>query len=149
MNNPHPTSRAPKTLLAILGSPHKSGSTAAMLLCATSAAKRAGWQVQTINLYEKNIAFCRGCRVCIETGRCPHQDDSQEIAALLKSCDAVVLAAPAYWANVPAAVKNMFDRLLGTAMGEKSARPQPRLSRSQRYLLLTACNTRPIRLIPA
>ena len=130
MNNPHPTSRAPKTLLAILGSPHKSGSTAAMLLCATSAAKRAGWQVQTINLYEKNIAFCRGCRGCIETGRCPHQDDSQEIAALLKSCDAVVLA-----------VKNMFDRLLGTAMGEKSARPQPRLSRSQRYLLLTACNT--------
>ena len=145
MNNHYsalPTSPSPsKTLLAILGSPHESGSTAAMLRCATSAAKRAGWQVQTINLYEKNIAFCRGCRVCIETGRCPHQDDSQEIAALLKSCDAVVLAAPAYWANVPAAVKNMFDRLLRTAMGERNARPQPRLSRSQRYLLLTACNT--------
>lgn len=84
MNNPHPTSRAPKTLLAILGSPHKSGSTAAMLLCATSAAKRAGWQVQTINLYEKNIAFCRGCRGCIETGRCPHQDDSQENSSAFK-----------------------------------------------------------------
>ncbi len=130
-----------QTLLAILGGPHENGATAAMLRCATAAARRAGWEVQTIWLYEKNIGYCSGCRTCIETGRCVKQDDIQEIAGLLRSCDAVALAAPAYWANVPAAVKNMFDRLLGTAMGERGMRPQPRLSGSQRYLLLTSCNT--------
>lgn len=131
----------PRKLLAILGGPHLNGSTAAMLDCAVDAARRAGWEVQTVRLYEKQIGFCSGCRSCIETGRCMKQDDIQEIAGLLKGCDAVALAAPTYWANVPAAVKNMFDRLLGTAMGEKNRMPQPRLSRNQRYLLLTACNT--------
>lgn len=53
----------------------------------------------------------------------------------------VVLAAPTYWANVPAIVKNMFDRLLGVAMEEADKFPKPRLSAKQKYILLTACNT--------
>ena len=52
----------------------------------------------------------------------------------------MILAAPVFWANVPAAVKNLFDRLWGTAMGETGAFPEPRLA-GKRYLLLTACNT--------
>lgn len=94
-----------------------------------------------VDLYKKNIGFCRGCRVCLERGSCVQEDDIQEIAGLLKQCNAVVLAAPVYWASVPGAVKNMFDRLLGTAMEETAAFPRPRLSHSQSYVLLTACNT--------
>lgn len=130
-----------KHLLAILGGPHKNGSTAAMLDCAVNAAKKAGWEVTSVSLYETDIAFCTGCRACMATGLCVHQDGLQHIATLLKTCDAVVLAAPSYWANVPAAVKNLFDRLLGTAMEDTNTFPRPRLSSSQRYLLLTACNT--------
>lgn len=69
------------------------------------------------------------------------QDDIQEIAKLLRECDMVILAAPVYWANVPAVVKNVFDRLLGVAMEETKTFPKPRLSKKQRFLLLTACNT--------
>lgn len=130
-----------KKMLAILGSPHDRGSSAAMLDCAVRAAKASGWEVTVVHLYEKKLAFCTGCRTCISTGQCVIKDDIQEISALLKGCDRVVLAAPTYWAGVPAPVKNMFDRLLGTAMGEARAIPRPRLSRSQEYLLLTACNT--------
>ncbi len=130
-----------KRLLAILGSPHPNGSTAAMLACAAAAAERAGWAVDRVDLYREEIGFCRGCRACIEAGGCVVQDGVQRIARLLQGCDAVVLAAPTYWANLPAAVKNLFDRLLGTAMEETKTFPKPRLSPRQHYLLLTACNT--------
>ena len=72
---------------------------------------------------------------------CVRKDDVQEIAELLKICDIVILAAPTYWANVPAIVKNLFDRLLGVAMEETKTFPKARLSNKQRYILLTACNT--------
>lgn len=128
-------------LLAILGSPHTHGATSAMLEYTVKLAREKGWDVTVIHLYDKKIAYCKGCRACIRTGLCVMPDDLQAIAEQLKSCDRVVLAAPTYWANVPAVVKNLFDRLLGTAMEETAAFPRPRLSDRQDYLLLTACNT--------
>lgn len=130
-----------KRMLAILGSPHSDGSTAAMLDCAVTAALGAGWQVDFVALYGKRISYCKGCRACFEAGTCVMKDDLQEIAECLKVCDMAVLAAPTYWANVPAAVKNLFDRLLGVAMEDTGRFPRPRLRPDQRYLLLTACNT--------
>ncbi|WP_310602274.1 flavodoxin family protein [Anaerosporobacter sp.] len=130
-----------KRILAILGSPHLTGATATMLDYTLKDAVKNGWKVDRINLYERQIALCNGCRTCIRTGRCVQNDDISEIAMLLKHCDVVILAAPTYWANVPAAVKNMFDRLLGVALKETDTFPKARLSKKQTYILLTACNT--------
>ncbi len=129
-----------KNALAILGSPHTGGTTAAMLESAVRRAEKVGYTVTKINLYEKKLSFCTGCRACMDTQICIQNDDIQEIAALIKECRLVILAAPVYWANVPAPVKNLFDRLLGTAMEETHAFPKPRL-RGRSYLLLTSCNT--------
>ena len=130
----------PKRVLAILGSPHIDGATATMLNHSISEAEKAGYTIAKINLYEKRLAFCTGCRLCLISGMCVQKDDIQEIISLLRESQIVVLAAPTYWANVPAPVKNLFDRLLGTAMEETAAFPKPRLSGKQ-YVLLTACNT--------
>ncbi|MGN0482575.1 MAG: flavodoxin family protein [Lachnospiraceae bacterium] len=130
-----------KRMLAIFGGPHKKGATGTMLQYAVNVAKKSGWQVDEVYLYEKNIAFCNGCRTCMKTQVCVIKDDIQEIADLLKKCDIVVLAAPVYWANVPAAVKNLFDRLNGVVMEETKTFSKPRLSKKQKYYLLTACNT--------
>lgn len=129
-----------KNVLAILGSPHTNGTTAAMLNVAIGEAERAGYAVTKINLYEKKLSFCTGCRACLDTGICIQKDDIKEIAVLLQKCQLVILAAPVYWANVPAPVKNLFDRLLGTAMEETAAFPKPRLQGKQ-YMILTSCNT--------
>lgn len=131
-----------KNVLAILGTPHTDGITAAMYDCAVRSAEQAGCAVTKVNLYEKDLAYCQGCRTCLQTHTCRLDDDIQEIAAALGQCQTVVLAAPVYWANVPAPVKNLFDRLLGTAMAmdETGALPKPRLM-GRRYLLLTSCNT--------
>lgn len=129
-----------KHILAILGSPHGNGITAAMLECAIHRAEKRGYTVTKINLYEKNLSFCTGCRACIHTQVCIEKDDIQEIAAFLHECQIVFLAAPVYWANVPGSVKNLFDRLLGTAMEETNTFPKPRL-KGKKYMLLTSCNT--------
>lgn len=130
-----------KKILAILGSPHKNGATGTMLHYAMEIAKQRGYSVDYVELYDKKIGYCSGCRMCMETEMCVKKDDIQEIAELLKKCDVVILAAPTYWANVPAIVKNLFDRLLGVAMEETKTFPKARLSNQQKYILLTACNT--------
>ncbi len=129
-----------KNVLAILGSPHKNGMTAAMLDRAVRTAEQAGYHVTKINLYDKELSFCTGCWACMNTQVCVQKDDIQEIVDLLRKSQLVILAAPVYWANVPAPVKNLFDRLLGTAMEETNTFPKPRLQ-GKRYLLLTSCNT--------
>ncbi len=129
-----------KNMLAILGSPHTNGTTAAMLNLAVHKAEQVGYAVTKINLYEKELSFCTGCRICMDTHICVQKDDIQEIVALLHKSQLVILAAPVYWANVPAPVKNLFDRLLGTAMEETDTFPKPRL-RGKQYMILTSCNT--------
>lgn len=47
-----------KNLLAILGSPHVNGTTAAMLDYAIRKAEKMGYNVTRINLYEKNLSYC-------------------------------------------------------------------------------------------
>ena len=116
-----------KRALAVLGSPHPNGTVGTMLNHAISAAEKAGYTVTKINLYEKPLAFCNGCRQCLKTMQCVQGDGIQEIIALFRESQVVILAAPVYWANVPAVVKNLFDRLLGTAMEETAAFPKPRL----------------------
>lgn len=129
-----------KQVLAILGSPHANGITATMLDCAIHRAEKKGYTITKINLYEKNLLFCTGCRACMNTKVCIQEDDIQEITDCLLKCQTIILAAPVYWANVPAPVKNLFDRLLGTAMEETTTFPKPRL-RGKKYMLLTSCNT--------
>ena len=129
-----------KSALAILGSPHRNGKTSSMMDIAIRRAEEKGYMVTKINLYEKNLSFCIGCRNCIDTKVCTQKDDIQEIASLLRECQIVFLAAPVYWANIPAPVKNLFDRLLGTAMEETSTFPKPRL-KGKKYMVLTSCNT--------
>ena len=133
-------SMSEKALLAILGSPHANGITATMLNYAIHKAEEMGYNVTKINLYEKNLSYCMGCRACINTQACIQKDDIQEIIMCLQKCQTVLLAAPVYWANVPAPVKNLFDRLLGTAMEETNTFPKPRL-KGKKYMLLTSCNT--------
>lgn len=129
-----------KTVLAILGSPHSKGTTAAMLNHAIHKAEEAGFTVSRINLYEKRLSYCTGCRVCLNTGKCVLQDDIHDISDLLQKCEVIILASPVYWANVSAPVKNLFDRLLGVAMEETNTFPKPRL-RGKKYMLLSSCNT--------
>lgn len=130
-----------RKILAINGGPHKSGVTASMLQIAVEECRRKGDEVTEINLYDMKIRYCLGCRCCLETRECVMRDDDiAELTKRVKACDMIILATPVYWANVPAAVKNLFDRLLGVSMEETDKFPKPRLE-GKEYLVLCACNT--------
>lgn len=131
-----------KKMLAILASPRKKGNIAKMLNHAMDVAKKKGYEVHFVSLYDQNIAYCKGCMRCKQTGSCHIQDDIKPIEALLKTCDIVVMAAPTYFANIPAPAKNLFDRLVAVIMNDnESMIPKPLLSKKQSYLLLTSCTT--------
>ncbi len=131
-----------KKMLAILGSPKKTGNAAKMLDIAVKQATDKGYEVTYIELYEKNIAYCTGCVCCKKTGECVIKDDIQEIRKGFVESDLIVISCPTYFANVTAPVKNMFDRLVGTVMDDNSsAIPKPKLLKRQKYILMTTCNT--------
>jgi len=131
-----------KKVLGILGSPRKNGNTARLLKEVLRAAESAGNQVKLVNLYELNIKYCLGCMSCRSQGGCAIKDDIVSLANEIISSDVVVLSAPTYWANVPAIVKNMFDRMAGYMMEDvKGGLPKPLLSKKQGYILITACTT--------
>ena len=65
--------------------------------------------------------------MCLTSGIYVQKDDIQEISLLFQECQIVILAAPVYWANIPASAKNLFDRLLGVAMEETTTFPKPKL----------------------
>lgn len=128
-------------IVAIQGSFRKNGITSTMLNYAVDKAKALGHEVKLINLHEKNIKFCKGCRKCFENYGCIFKDDDIEVITKdIKAADVIFIATPTYWANVPGIVKNLFDRLTGAAMEETEGFPKPRLS-GKRYVLFTACNT--------
>lgn len=131
-----------KKMLAILASPRQKGNLAKMLEHAMHVAKSKGYEVHFISLYDQNIAYCKGCMRCKQLGSCYIQDDIKPIEVLLKTCDVTVMAAPTYFANIPAPAKNLFDRLVAIIMDDNDNMiPKPLLPKKHGYLLLTTCST--------
>lgn len=131
-----------KRMMAIMGSPRRGGTVDSMMNLAVEEAKKAGYRVDVFYLYDLKLEYCKGCMGCKKSGVCVLKDDIGRIRNSLLECDVAVLAAPVYFANVPAVVKNLFDRLVGAVMDDNdSPIPKHRLSRRQKYVLMTACNT--------
>lgn len=130
-----------KKMLAVLASPRKNGNASKMLDIAVQKAEKCGYDVDYINLYDKNLAYCKGCMSCKKTAACIINDDIKEIENQIKCCDLVIVSCPTYFANISAPLKNMFDRLVGVIMDDNSSIiPKPRLSPNQEYILMTTCN---------
>jgi len=131
-----------KKMLAILASPRKNGNVAKMLDIAVNKAEQIGYEVAFVDLYEKKIAWCKGCMSCRKDGACVINDDTKELAEQLRLSDLVAVASPTYFANVPAPLKNMFDRLVYVVMDDNDGPiPKSKLSPKQKYLILVTCTT--------
>ena len=100
-------------VLGISGTPRKGGNSELLLDAALEPFQAAGWEVKRILLSEKRIGMCTGCDACRETNSCRIGDDMDEIYGAYADCDALVIASPAYWRNVPAQLKAVFDRTYG------------------------------------
>ncbi|MCL2198257.1 MAG: flavodoxin family protein [Defluviitaleaceae bacterium] len=97
-------------VLGISGTPRVGGNSEVLLDAALEPFVETGWGVTRVLLSEKTVAPCTGCETCVESGVCFISDDMVEIYEAFRRCDAVVISAPAYYRNVPAQLKAVFDR---------------------------------------
>jgi multimeric flavodoxin WrbA len=95
-------------ILGICGSARKKGNTASLLkevLLAT------GMESELLFLSDLTIGFCTGCLSCrANKGRCPKDDDMQQLFDKAHSAKALVLGSPNYYYDVSGLMKNMIDR---------------------------------------
>ncbi|MBI5779464.1 MAG: flavodoxin family protein [Planctomycetes bacterium] len=99
-------------LLALYGSPRQGGNTDILLdeflKGALSAAPKI--QIQKIFIRDLKITPCQEYNTCLKTGNCAIQDEMNTLYEQLLKADAVILAAPIFFYNVPAQVKIIIDR---------------------------------------
>lgn len=95
-------------VLGIAGSPRRGGNID-LLPQAVSGAEIQGARTSIVTLSELNIAPCRHCDKCSETGKCVI-DDMQRLSQELREVDYLILASPIFFMGLPAQAKAMIDR---------------------------------------
>lgn len=98
-------------VIGISGSPRKDGNTEILVREALKPFYEKGWEVTEFFLSSKKINPCTGCETCCETGTCAIKSDDMELLiSELEDCDALIIGSPAYYRNVTAQLKALFDR---------------------------------------
>jgi multimeric flavodoxin WrbA len=97
-------------VLGISGSPRDKSNSEILLSHALEPFKEKGWEITIFQLNDKTVQPCKGCDCCISTGSCIQQDDMQELYGEYMKWDALIIASPAYFRNVTAQLKAVFDR---------------------------------------
>ena len=100
-------------VVAINGSPKAGGgNTSIMTQMMAPALAEEEIDLEEIFLADKRIEYCVGCGVCMEKGKCWHQDDHAGIIKQALDADGVILASPVYFKHVTAQMKAFLDRSL-------------------------------------
>lgn len=99
-----------KRVLGIVGSPRRGGNTETLVDEVLRGAEEAGAQVAKIILSELNIAPCRACDGCADTGECVQRDDMSALLARMQASQVWVLGTPVYWWGPTAQFKTFVDR---------------------------------------
>ncbi|WP_319578790.1 flavodoxin family protein [uncultured Methanospirillum sp.] len=97
-------------LAALLGSPLPEGNTAILLDKAMAGARDAGCDLRKIDVPELGFTPCREFYFCKDHDQCMMDDDMNEMYALFKEIDGLIIATPVMTMGVPGALKAFMDR---------------------------------------
>lgn len=97
-------------VIGIVCSPRDGGNTEILIREALKGAEEKGSKVELITLAGKTITPCNACRACVDTAKCPIEDDMQEIYKKLQEADGIIIGSPVYFYNVSAQAKLLIDR---------------------------------------
>lgn len=98
-------------VLAISGSPTKSGNTETLIKSLLEGAESKGAETKLIRLSEKKINGCRACMYCRSHEGCAIKDDMQDIYDEIDSADRIIIGSPVYMYKETAQTKTFIDRL--------------------------------------
>ncbi|MCR4665807.1 MAG: flavodoxin family protein [Desulfovibrio sp.] len=104
-----------KRVLAINGSPRRSGNTATLLEEALKGARDCGAETELVHLYRLRYRGCISCFSCKrkdrEHGICAMKDDLSPVLERIREVDALLLGSPIYFMNVSSGFLAFFERL--------------------------------------
>lgn len=106
------STKKPRTILGIVGSPRKGGNTDILVSRILEGAKDAGASVERIFLDDLVIRECTGCHSCWMGKRCSRKDDMNDIYPKIAEADAFVFGTPVYWYGPSALMKAFIDRFV-------------------------------------
>ena len=107
-------------VLMINGSPRPNGNTSLALREMESVFKAESIETETIQIGNKPIRGCIGCRKCAETGKCVFDDPVNEAAAKFEACDGLVVGSPVYFASANATPVAFLTRLFFSTPFDKT-----------------------------
>jgi len=120
-----------KRVLAIMGSPRRSGNTDILVDEILKGAKEAGAQTEKVILGDLDVGPCRACYACRPGGVCVLSDDMQGLLEKMKTSDVWVFGTPVYWWGPSAQLKAFVDRWFSQAGDEEHMQ----LFRNRRVIL--------------
>lgn len=70
-------------------------------------------EVQTVNVTEAHIEYCKGCFACKRNGGvCVHHDDMPQLLRDMLASDLLLFSFPLYCFGIPAPLKALLDRTM-------------------------------------
>ena len=111
-------------ILVLNGSPRPKGNTKQMVEAFRDGAVSSGHQVDVVDVCRKKIGGCIACEYCHTKGKgaCIQKDDMQEVYALLKDAEMLVIASPIYYHGISGQLKCVIDRFYSAAYPAKPPR---------------------------
>ena len=110
-------------VLLINGSPNRNGCTYTALSEVASILENEGIETEIIQVGNKDIRGCIGCRRCAQTGRCVFDDVVNRIGARLDEFDGFIFGTPVYYAGISGQLKSFMDRLFYTYKSHLQYKP--------------------------
>lgn len=130
-------------IVILNASPRKNGNIAQMVGEMCSEAERLGAYTEVIEVQKLNVRPCIACMKCRSAHACMlPEDDAQRVLEKIKAADALIVAAPCYWGNMPGTLKVLFDRIVYGLMDE-SPRGIPVGLHKGKRCVLASCSTTP------
>ena len=102
-------------VLLLNGSPHQNGCTATALEEMIKVFKEKGFETELVHVGNKDIRGCIACRRCRELGHCVFDDQVNEVSAIFKDADALVVGSPVYYGSPNGTLMSFMDRLFQSA----------------------------------
>jgi multimeric flavodoxin WrbA len=100
-------------VIAFNGSPRPKGNTAAAINVVFEELKKEGIETEVIQIGQKRLAGCVGCRKCFENvdKKCVIKEDDMNLyIAKMDEADGIIIGSPVYYGNVTTAVKALIER---------------------------------------
>lgn len=131
-----------KKALVLFASPNSQGHTRKLLEgFLRDFREDQDWMIEEINVYEKNLHPCIGCKACAKKEGCAF-DDFDEIDHALRQSDLLVIASPIYSASFPSPMKALLDRTQRYFEARFSLGLKPPIKKHRKAVLLLSMGSR-------